>query len=227
MKKFDKIYLATFIVIIGLCSVLTGQHHTVSILNTNIDTFYVSLIASLVGVLYVFGVRMNNKYSMVLGVIFSLLYACLAFTNKNYGDASINIYCSVICTIGFINWSKAERNKDSELKQLSKQGLFKIFIFTLVLYAILLFILNKMGSHNLWIDALITSLVLVSNTLMSLKYKELWLFFNLLNALHCILWSIRIYEGVPNALPILIMYILYLSNSCIASLDPKNKLTYK
>lgn len=220
MKKFDKIYLLTFLIIIGICSLLTGQHHTITLASFKFDTFYISLFASVIGVLYVIGVRLNNKYSMLLGTGFSVLYCILALSNKNYGDFSVNLYCAVVTFTGFFNWKKSEKNK-SELLSFNKKEKTKLFILVLVVYSIMLYVLNLLGTNNLMIDALIASLVIFANTLMSMKYKEMWLFFNLLNALHCILWSIRIYEGVPNSLPILVMYVLYLSNSIIASYNLK------
>lgn len=222
MKKFDKIYLLTFLIIIGICSLLTGQHHIITLASFKFDTFYISLFASVIGVLYVIGVRLNNKYSMLLGTVFSVLYCILALSNKNYGDFSVNLYCAVVTFTGFFNWKKSEKNK-SELLSFNKKEKTKLFILVLVVYSIMLYVLNLLGTNNLMIDALIASLVIFANTLMSMKYKEMWLFFNLLNALHCILWSIRIYEGVPNSLPILVMYVLYLSNSIIASYDLKKR----
>lgn len=216
MKKFDKIYLMTFLIIIGVCSIITGQHNIINFIGFKLDTFYISLLASVVGVLYVVMVRLDNKYSMILGVVFSLLYCILAITNKNYGDFSVNLYCACICLFGFFNWSKSKNNNEKLLTLNNKQRKHMV-ILTLVIYAVMLFVLSKLGTNNLYIDALITTFVIIANSLMSLRYKELWIAFNIVNSLHCILWSIRVFEGVHNALPVLIMFIAYLSNSLIAT----------
>lgn len=216
MSKFDKIYLASFLLIIGACSIITGQHNVVNIIGFNIDTFYISLFASVIGVLYVVLVRLDNKISMLLGVTFSLLYCTLAITNKNYGDFSVNLYCACVCAFGFFNWSKSKKENTELLKLDSKQR--KYMIITIIcVYSMLLYALSSIGTNNLFIDALITTFVIVANTLMSLRYRELWCAFNVVNSLHVILWSIRVFEGVHNALPVLIMFIAYLSNSLIAT----------
>lgn len=225
-KKFNLIYGLVFLSVIIMCSMITGQHHDLMVLgfNTKIDSFYLSLAASVIGVVYVILVKEANKYSMLLGVIFSIMYSVLAISNKNYGDFMVNIVCAFICIDGFIKWSDNQcKNKNIKPKELTKNQKQSLFGLGIILYLTMLFVLYSLGTNNLFIDALIFVIIIISNLLMSNAYKDMWLSYIVLNGLHTLLWTIRLIEGVPNALPVLVMFTCYLINSILAYYEWKNK----
>lgn len=223
INRFDKLFGLVFLTIIIVSSVITGQHNEINVIGIHIDTFYISLIASVIGVLFVISVRLGIKISMILGSIFSILYCMLAFYNKNYGDFTVNLYCAIVCLLGFINWSRNSKGKEVKIRDLNKRETIKLGSISIIMYICLLFILAALGTRNLYIDALITTFVILANTLMALRYRQFWYGFNIVNTLHVILWSMRLYEGVPNALPLLIMFFMYLLNSLIATKQYQNK----
>lgn len=213
IKRFDRIFISVFLLLILITSFKSGVHNTINIQGLSLDMFYFSLIVSVIGACFVTTVRLQLNISMLLGALYSLGYCFIAYINGNYGDFTINLYGTVLCLYSFIINKKGE----FVFKPLEKYKKIALIPFTIIVYVILYYILKCAGTSNLIIDTLITTLIIITNPLMTFKYKVCWIGFDIINLLHVLLWGSRVISGVPNAAPLFIMFMMYLINSLIAT----------
>lgn len=213
MKKFDKCFIGIFLITVILCTLISSDDFIINVLGMNINLYYVFLVSNILGVCYVTFVRLQNKYAMLIGAAFSLCYAAIGLVFKNYGDFSTNVFAMCCCLYGIFGWNK----NDGKLKSLeNKNKILAIYGSSVVLFITMFLILSTIGSHNLLLDSILSTFIIISNILMMLSYKECFIFFLYVNVLHSLLWFYRVCVGVPNATAVCLMFVFYSLNSIIA-----------
>lgn len=201
---FDKVYTIVFTLSLIAVQLIT-------------DSTLVSLVCALLGIGHVILVRVGHRHAMSFGAIQALIYCIISFNAKIYGDFMLNIYNVFFLTCGFIEWTKNSKDNRLEIRKLSKAKALETIICTFVIYFSLVVILKIVGGFNPYLDATTTTLCIVGVWLMSNRYIECWVAYNLNNAISVGLWTTLLLQGNANAPVMMFMFGCYLVNSIYAT----------
>ena len=203
---FDKVYTIVF---------------TLSLISVQLitDSTLVSLVCALLGIGHVILVRKGHRYAMILGAIQALFYCIISFKAKIYGDFMLNAYNVFFLTCGFIEWKNNSKGNQVKIMKLTKAKAIEVVICTAVIYASLVIILDVWGGFNPCLDATTTTLCIVGVWLMTNRYIECWIAFNLNNLISVVLWLTLLMNGNSNAPVMMFMFGCYLVNSIYATIQ--------
>lgn len=194
---FETIFIILSIIIILVSSIIC-------------DTKIISIITSICGVIYVYLIGKKKKQAYIFGIINVLLYAYVMYSKKLYLNVIYNaLYSAPIMVYGYYNWSKIRESKTFELTKFKKIGLY---IFTLIMTILLIFILKNTKASIKYFDYITSIFGVVGMYLMTKKYKEQWLIWNICNIANVVFWIILVKNDIMN-ISILIMWIIYTINS--------------
>ena len=203
---FDKVYTIVFTL-----SLISIQLMT--------DSTLISLVCALLGIGHVILVRKGHRYAMVLGAIQAIIYCMISFKARIYGDFMLNVYNVFFLSYGFIQWKNNSSDNGLHIRKLSKADAIKTLILTFVIYSCLFTVLTFAGGFRPYLDATNTTLCIVGVYLMSNRYIECWIAYNLTNVISVVLWLTLLLNGNTNAPVMMFMFGCYLVNSIYATIQ--------
>lgn len=201
MKKLSKIWMITSLGIIILLSILT-------------ESTMLQIVAAICGVIYVFNNIFENKYGQLFGIVNSLLYGVIMYSNGIYGTSIYNfIYCIPMQIYTFFTWGK---DKDGKAKLnvtrfTNSQRSLGVLLVAIgaAIYAI---VASRLNVNFALADGLGIILGIVGLYLASKKKIEQWYAFIFSNIAMIVLWTIKCIENFAN-IPMLLMWCIYIINN--------------
>ncbi|MDR3296434.1 MAG: nicotinamide riboside transporter PnuC [Clostridiales Family XIII bacterium] len=172
-------------------------------------------VVFLSGVLCVVLVAKGSILNYPAGVVNTLGYAWIALHNGLYGEAGLNlIFYFPMNFVGFFLWRRHTAGGIVKMRAL-RPGTALIFaIGCAVLVAALGFGLSLIPSQNTpYIDAATNVLSVAATLLMVRRYREQWICYIALNVLTVTMWAVRMANGSPDGLLMIVMWSAYLVNS--------------
>ncbi|TBL68580.1 nicotinamide riboside transporter PnuC [Paenibacillus thalictri] len=170
----------------------------------------------LTGVLCVVLAAKGNLLTYVFGMYNTLGYAYLAYVNGLFGELALNLLFFVpMNVIGYMMW-KRHRLSGGELvmKQMNLKNLLLVAAVCVLGSLLLGFALSFIPSQNSpYIDAITTVLSVMATFLMVKRFKEQWLLYIVLNMFTVLLWIIRLLDGSPDGVLMIVMWSAYLINA--------------
>ncbi|WP_081312143.1 nicotinamide riboside transporter PnuC [Brochothrix thermosphacta] len=179
----------------------------------------ISMIAGISGVLCVTFVAKGKISNYFFGVIQVSLYLIISLQFVLYGEVLLNSFYFIMQIVGIIVWRKkmnvavSETSANTtetavvEARSLSKkQTIFTVTVVVIFWYLFGL-MLDYFGSNQPYLDSITTAISVVAQILMTLRYKEQWLLWIVVNILSIILWIIA---GNPSMVA---MWVAFLFNS--------------
>lgn len=152
--------------------------------NTSIPEY----IAVVFGIVSVYFSRKENILVYPTGLVNTILYVYLSFKGHLFGEASVNVYYTIVSIYGWWLWSKKDMANHTVLKittSSKKQWLNQIIFFG-VLY-ILIFLSLKYLKNEFapgaipWADALASASAFTAMWLMAKKKVESWIWWIITN----------------------------------------------
>lgn len=173
-------------------------------------------IVFLSGVLCVVLTAKGMITSYMFGMINTLGYAYISYSNHLFGEMGLNLFFFMPTNIiGFILWKKnIEKDKKLTMRKMSIKNL--ILIIAVCLAGIYLhgLILSFIPIQNTpYIDATTNVLSVIATILTVYRYREQWLLYILLNIFTIIMWSIRTLSGSADGVLMIVMWTAYLINA--------------
>ncbi len=169
------------------------------------------IIATILGLLFLFLEIKENEWMWFIGLITSAMYIYVFFDAKLYADMSLQVYYVVISIYGWIMWTKTKHEQSMvqqlEITHLSKNLGFVLFLTTGVIYVVIAYILVNFtdGSVPYW-DAFTTALGIVATWMLAKKIIEQWWVWVIANAVSC---GMYIYKGLyPTSFLFLVYTVL-------------------
>lgn len=201
MKKLSKIWMISSLILIIILSVITDSH-------------ILQIIAAISGVIYVFNTVFENKYGQLFGVVNSLLYGIIMYSNGIYGTSIYNFaYCVPMQIYTFFTWGKDKQGKNkleiSKYKDIQRLAIWLVILLVTAIYTI---VAIKLDVQFALIDGLAIIMGIAGLYMTSKKKVEQWHMFIVSNIAMLALWSIKCVENITN-IPMLIMWIIYLTNN--------------
>lgn len=245
LKKFEKVWILTFFTLIIASTIVSSfQSTNFKDLDSIILNFVISPISAITGIVCVLLVAKGKISNYIWGLINAITYGYIAYRCGYYGDMLLNIVWFVpMQLVGFIFWKKmlkTDSKTDVKMKRLTlKQFIFILgigMIFTMGLGLILSYVngwfvevmQRNVSIYNYldqvtgisflgeMLDASTETLQIIATILMTLAFREQWLFWILTNIISITLWVIVLiadFTTISFVAPILLMWIAFLINS--------------
>lgn len=185
------------------------------------------LISSLLGVT---GVVLNiraHKLCFLFLLLMAIVYGIVAFTQKYYGEAALNIlYLVPTYAISLIKWArKREDFVTVEIFTASNKILLIMMLTGAVGIVGYGFVLSLTDASLPYLNAIGTFVCAGAAFLAARKMKEQWVFWILNNVVLIILWCMNLNMGTGN-LPILIQNVLFMVMNIYGYRSWKNMQKY-
>ncbi len=144
-------------------------------------TSWLEFIAVVTGIASVWFSKMENIWVYPVGIINTVIYICLSVEGHLYGEASVNLYYTIMSVYGWILWARKDEQRENLLsvkfssrKEWLSQVVF-FCVFYIALYAALSFLKANFTSGAIpWADALASATAYTGMWLMARKKVESW-----------------------------------------------------
>jgi nicotinamide mononucleotide transporter len=179
----------------------------------------VEIIGTISGLIFLYLEIKQNKWLWPLGLLTSVMYIYVFFVAKLYADMSLQFYYVFISIYGWIIWSRGVEKKELPVSQLSRSLFFKLFVASMLIYALISYILVNFtdGSVPYW-DAFTTALSIVATWMLARKILEQWLVWVVVNAVS---FGLYIYKGLY---PTSVLFFFYTTLAVVGYLQWKKDL---
>ena len=173
----------------------------VAVYNGLIQTTWIEAVAVVMGIVSVWYSRKENILVFPTGIINTTLYIYLSYKGHLLGEASVNVYYTIMSVYGWYWWTRKKEDRVTSVLSISKstpeQVVQQVFIF-LGFYALLffglLFLKNNFAPDAIpWADALASASAYTAMWLMAKKKVESWLWWIITNITSIPLYFIKGY----------------------------------
>ena len=150
-------------------------------LNNLHQTSLLEYIAVFTGIASVWFSRIENILVYPVGLVSTIIYVYLSFNYHLIGEASVNLYYSILSIYGWVLWSKRDQQKQQVLhvsfstrKEWIEQMLFATTLYVIILFALIY--LKKYFYPGVipWGDAFASATAFTGMWLMAKKKVESW-----------------------------------------------------
>lgn len=160
----------------------------------------IEYIAVFAGIISVWYSRKENILVYPIGLINTIFYVYLSFKTGLLGEASVNIYYSVMSVYGWLMWSRKDSSKQAVLHitRSSKREWMQHLLFFAIFYLIIFFALSWLKKDFApgaipWADALASASAYTGMWLMTRKKLESWIWWIITNIASIPLYFVKQY----------------------------------
>jgi len=172
-----------------------------SIYNGLLQTTWLELIAVIAGIASVWYSRKESILVYPIGLINTTIYIYLSFKGHLLGEASVNLYYTLMSLWGWYLWTRVDPNKHTIILQITKSNMrdwFHQILFFLAFYFSLYFSLTYLKKEFApeaipWADALASAAAYTGMWLMAKKKVESWVWWIITNIASIPLYFIKGY----------------------------------
>ncbi len=172
-----------------------------SIYNGLLQTTWLELIAVIAGIASVWYSRKESILVYPVGLINTTIYIYLSFKGHLLGEASVNLYYTLMSLWGWYLWTRVDPNKHNIILQITKSNMrdwFHQIQFFLAFYFSLYFSLTYLKKDFApeaipWADALASAAAYTGMWLMARKKVESWIWWIITNIASIPLYFIKGY----------------------------------
>jgi len=166
-----------------------------------LQTTWIEGIAVIMGIVSVWYSRKENILVFPTGIINTTLYIYLSFKGQLLGEASVNLYYTIMSVYGWYGWSRKKEDQVTNVLQITKSNTTQIVQQVLVfigfyglLFFGLAFLKNNFAPDAIpWADALASASAYTAMWLMAKKKVESWIWWIITNITSIPLYFIKGY----------------------------------
>ena len=172
-----------------------------SIYNGLLQTTWLELIAVIAGIVSVWYSRKESILVYPIGLINTTIYIYLSFKGHLLGEASVNLYYTLMSLWGWYLWTRVDPNKHNIILQITKSNardwihqvlFFLAFYFSL--YFSLTYLKKEFAPEAIpWADALASAAAYTGMWLMAKKKVESWIWWIITNIASIPLYFVKGY----------------------------------
>ena len=183
------------------------------------NTSMLEFIAVIAGIISVWFSRKENIYVYPIGLINTIIYIFLSFDQGLFGEASVNLYYTIMSIYGWMLWNKRDRKKHRVVRvtySTPKEWLTHLTFFTVVFIVIffsLSYLKNNFAPGAIpWADAFASATAFTGMWLMTRKKVESWYWWIATNIASIPLYFVKhfmfttVYYGVLLIMAVLGLY---------------------
>ena len=172
-----------------------------SIYNGLLQTSWLELIAVIAGIASVWYSRKESILVFPIGLINTTIYIYLSFKGHLLGEASVNLYYTLMSLWGWYLWTRVDPNRHTIILQITNSNMrdwFHQVLFFLAFYFSLYFSLTYLKKEFApeaipWADALASAAAYTGMWLMAKKKVESWIWWIITNIASIPLYFIKGY----------------------------------
>lgn len=164
------------------------------------DTTWVEYIAVLSGIVSVWFSRKENIWVYPTGLVGTIFYVYISFKGSLLGEATVNLYYTIMSIYGWILWAKRNQNQEHVVnitrsnKKEWMQELFFFVIFYVVIFGALSYLKRDFAPGAIpWADAFASSTAFTGMWLMAKKKVESWYWWIATNSASIPLYFVKHY----------------------------------
>jgi nicotinamide mononucleotide transporter len=139
-------------------------------------------VAVITGIASVWFSKKENVLLYPIGLVSTIIYIYLSFKGSLFGEASVNLYYTVMSIIGWYLWLKKDSFKQEKFLHISystkKEIGFQLLIFASIFvtfYLLLVYLQQQFNAGTIpWADAFATATAFTGMYLMVKKKVESW-----------------------------------------------------
>ncbi len=167
------------------------------------------------GVLCVVLAAKGSIWTYIFGMYNTFGYAYMSYTNGLFGEMGLNLFFfAPTNVIGLMMWRKKMEENVVIMRELANKYRVITGIVCIVGIVATGFLLSLIkGQNTPYIDATTNTLSIIATVLMMYRYKEQWILYIILNIFTIIMWSIRMANGSPEGMLMIVMWSSYLVNA--------------
>lgn len=160
-----------------------------------IITNWMDILGTTLGFWYIYLELKENAWMWVVGCVMPVIYFFVLLDKGVYGDCATEVYAFLAGLYGLYVWltKKGSTGQKMPITRTPVRMRYVLTGITLILWALLAFILKHTDSTVAYIDALSTALYLVALWMLARKYLEQWWVWFLCDAIST---GLYIYKGV-------------------------------
>lgn len=160
------------------------QEFITSLKQTSLKEF----VAVVFGIASVFFSKKENIWVYPVGLVSTIIYTEISFEGNLFGEASVNIYYTIMSIYGWILWAKKDAQQHLVVhitKSTSKEWRIQLGIFAgfyIIIYACLYWLKQNFSPGAIpWADAFASATAYTGMWLMAKKKVESWIWWILTN----------------------------------------------
>ena len=164
------------------------------------ETGPIEYIAVFAGIISVWYSRKENILVYPIGLINTILYVYLSFKGGLLGEASVNLYYTIMSIYGWMIWSRRDADKKIMLHitaSSKKEWMYQLMffgVFFVVIYFLLTYLKKDFAPGAIpWADALASASAYTGMWLMTRKKLESWIWWIITNIASIPLYFIKQY----------------------------------
>ncbi len=175
-------------------------HFLQQLINNLRETSLPEFIGVIAGIASVWFSRKENILVYPVGLINTVIYIFISVEGNLYGEASVNLYYTIMSIYGWILWSRRNEKKESLLQitySNKKEWLYQLLFFALFyigIYFALVYLKNVFYSNTIPLaDAFASATAYTGMWLMAKKKVESWIWWIATNVASIPLYYIKGY----------------------------------
>lgn len=184
-EKFNYFEWGMILAVIGFTLYFSLINKEASVLYLVIDA-----IVAICGIFCVVLCAKGKKSQFIWGLFNILGYVIIAWINKYYGEVMLNaVYYLPSQFIGYYLWNKhTKKGEDLEGKKLDgKKSIIFLILMVVIVFGYKL-VLDLLGGNKTLLDSASTTISVVANLLMMLRYREQWLLWIVIDIITVVMW---------------------------------------
>ena len=157
----------------------------------------------------------KGKYCCyIIGIISTFFYAFIAYNNSYYGEVIIAMCCTLPLTvIGLINWLKHQDSTNTVIiKEITKKELILVLISQAIMFVGYYYLLKVFNTNNLLVSTFSVVASIIATYLTARRSEYGFIGFIINDIILITLWSIPVFEGNTNIIPVVLCPVLLLIN---------------
>ncbi len=153
----------------------------------------IGIISGISGVISVVLCAKGKISFYFIGFVQTISYLILAWNNAFYGEVIENVFYLVTMVWGIFLWKRnMQQNEDGTSDVKAKKFNWWMWtlaiIGTVILTAIMGFVLDRIGSNQAYLDAATNVMSIFAQFLMIWRYREQWLWWVVIDVICTIMW---------------------------------------
>ncbi|MFC4652535.1 nicotinamide riboside transporter PnuC [Lactococcus nasutitermitis] len=200
-----------------LLTILLASQVVAYILSGTFDTMSnLSLIVGLITIVNLILVNRGRLTNYTFGLISTIFWFVVAMRTHLVGDMFSQSYYLVMQFIGIYAWQKdlSETQKDevTSKKITLPKALLSVIAFAII-YGIVLLTSHHLGGQQIFLDASLLPLAIISQLLMTYGYRSQWIGWILIDMINVVIWFNTLQTTGSSVLGMFILQIAMLINA--------------
>jgi nicotinamide mononucleotide transporter len=179
-----------------------------------LNTGWIEAIAVIAGIVSVWYSRKENILVFPTGLINTTLYIYLSFKGHLFGEASVNLYYTIMSIYGWYLWTRRKEDQQTYVLQITTstkkewiQQLAFFAAFYLMIYFTLIYLKTAFAPEAIpWADAFASATAYTGMWLMAKKKVESWIWWILTNIASIPLYFVKGYAFT--SVQFLVLFVL-------------------